>query len=291
MGKLGIICGSGFEVEGDKINVGHLLTPFGNSGELHELHTEKVDCVILKRHGEEHQIPPHKINNRANIYALKYLGVTQVVDIAAVGSLKKEIKVGDVVVVDQFIDKTKQGAEQTFFNYGTVIHVPFLEPVCADVAWKIRQAALLEKGVCGGEHSIWAEGTYLSMEGPAFSTRAEVDMYRTWGATVIGMTNIAEAKLAREAEMCFNTLAMVTDKCPSPYWFQEEVTMDAVKQSMVKNSEVANRIVKNLVNNWVPPCTCACSKALEKSVATKNVEIRGDRFWSLMQRVVMDLPT
>ena len=242
--EIGIIGGSGLynmpgltDVHEEKIS-----TPFGDPSETFVLGTlEGRKVAFLARHGKGHRILPTELNFRANIYAMKSLGVTSILSVSAVGSLKEEHKPTDFVIPDQFIDRTfARGANSTFFGEGVVGHVGFGDPVCPIVA-KVFADACAEVGVVGK-----LGGTYVCIEGPQFSTKAESKLYRSWGADIIGMTNLQEAKLAREAEISYATLAMVTDyDC----WHEshDAVTVDQIIAVMHQNSENAQKAVKAAV--------------------------------------------
>ena len=240
--EIGIIGGSGLygmeglaDVREEKID-----TPFGEPSEVFLLgKLEGRDVAFLARHGKGHRILPSELNFRANIYAMKQLGVTSILSVSAVGSLKEEHKPTDFVVPDQFIDRTF-ARQATFFGDGVVGHVAFGDPVCPIVVDTFVKACE-EVGVVGKRG-----GTYVCMEGPQFSTRAESNLYRSWGADVIGMTNLQEAKLAREAEISYGTLAMVTDyDC----WYEghDDVTIEQVIAVMHQNSGNAQKVVKAAV--------------------------------------------
>jgi 5'-methylthioadenosine phosphorylase len=242
--EIGIIGGSGLynmpgltDVHEEKIS-----TPFGDPSETFVLGTlEGRKVAFLARHGKGHRILPTELNFRANIYAMKSLGVTSILSVSAVGSLKEEHKPTDFVIPDQFIDRTfARDASSTFFGEGVVGHVAFGDPVCPLVA-KAFEAACAEVGVVGK-----LGGTYVCIEGPQFSTKAESKLYRSWGADIIGMTNLQEAKLAREAEISYATLAMVTDyDC----WHEshDAVTVDQIIAVMHQNSTNAQKVVKAAV--------------------------------------------
>jgi len=240
--EIGIIGGSGLygmpgltDVREEKIE-----TPFGDPSEAFVLgKLEDRDVAFLARHGKGHRILPTELNFRANIYAMKKLGVASILSVSAVGSLKEEHKPTDFIVPDQFIDRTF-ARSSTFFGYGVVGHVAFGDPVCPIVVDTFVKACE-EVGVVGKRG-----GTYVCMEGPQFSTRAESNLYRSWGADVIGMTNLQEAKLAREAEISYATLAMVTDyDC----WYEghDDVTVEQVIAVMHQNSGNAQKVVKAAV--------------------------------------------
>ena len=239
-------------------------TPFGEpSDDLLFGEFEGAQLVFLPRHGRGHRIPPSEINFRANIDALKRVGVTQVLSISAVGSLREHLHPGDFVIVDQFIDRTFARVK-SFFGRGMVAHVSMAHPVCGHLGNCVEQAS---KGL-----SVKVErgGTYLVMEGPQFSSLAESHLYRQWGCDVIGMTNMPEAKLAREAELCYATVAMVTDfDCWHPD--HDHVTVDQIIKVLHANADNARALVKRLVSVLKQPaCTCekGCQTALEFALIT-----------------------
>jgi 5'-methylthioadenosine phosphorylase len=240
--EIGIIGGSGlYNMDGlSNITETRIETPFGDPSEVFVLGTlEGRKVAFLARHGKGHRILPSELNFKANIYALKSLGVTSILSVSAVGSLKEEHKPTDFVIPDQFIDRTFDRSA-TFFGNGIVGHVGFGDPICPIVA-EVFAKACAETGVVGKRG-----GTYICMEGPQFSTRAESNLYRSWGADVIGMTNLQEAKLAREAEISYATLAMVTDyDC----WREghDDVTVDQIIAVMHQNSSNAQKVVKAAV--------------------------------------------
>jgi 5'-methylthioadenosine phosphorylase len=240
--EIGIIGGSGlYNMDGlTEVHEERVETPFGEPSEVFLLgKLEGRDVAFLARHGKGHRILPSELNFKANIYAMKKLGVTSILSVSAVGSLKEEHKPTDFVIPDQFIDRTFD-RKTTFFGNGVVGHVAFGDPVCAVVS-EVFAKACEEVGVVGKRG-----GTYVCMEGPQFSTKAESRLYRSWGADVIGMTNLQEAKLAREAEISYATLAMVTDyDC----WFEghDAVTVDQVIAVMHQNSGNAQKVVKAAV--------------------------------------------
>jgi 5'-methylthioadenosine phosphorylase len=240
--EIGIIGGSGlYNMDGlTEVHEEQVETPFGSPSEAFLLgKLEGRDVAFLARHGKGHRILPSELNFKANIYAMKKLGVTSILSVSAVGSLKEEHKPTDFVIPDQFIDRTFD-RKTTFFGNGVVGHVAFGDPVCAMVS-EVFAKACEEVGVVGKRG-----GTYVCMEGPQFSTKAESRLYRSWGADVIGMTNLQEAKLAREAEISYATLAMVTDyDC----WFEghDAVTVEQVIAVMHQNSGNAQKVVKAAV--------------------------------------------
>lgn len=260
--KIGIIGGSGLSKIGifentEEIDVN---TPFGKPSDKILLgKISDVEIAFLSRHGKYHTIPPHKVNYRANIFALKECGVEYLISTAAVGSLKKEIKPQDFVIADQLIDRTAKRIN-TFFEDGIVAHVGFADPFCkalSEIAYKVVK----EEGL--GTH----RGTYICMEGPQFSTRAESNLYRSWNVDVIGMTLAPEAKLAREAEMCLCGISSVTDyDC----WYEGEcdVTVASVVETMKKNSIHMANIIKKLVPKIKYKRTCECHNALEFALIT-----------------------
>jgi 5'-methylthioadenosine phosphorylase len=265
---IGVIGGSGlYEIEGlSNVKEVALATPFGApsdsfvTGELHG-----VRMVFLPRHGRGHRISPSEINFRANIWGLKKLGVTRVLSLSAVGSMREDIAPGDFVVIDQFIDRTRHRPD-TFFTDGVVAHVMFADPVCGELR-KVALEAARSTGV-----KVHDGGTYVNMEGPQFSTRAESKLYRSWGVDVIGMTNLQEAKLAREAELCYSTIAMATDyDC----WHEEHeaVTVEAVIAVMGRNVGNAKALVKAAAPRMPAQRTCGCGSALRHAIMTAKDRI------------------
>ncbi len=263
--EIGIIGGSGLYTMPGLTNVREeqISTPFGDPSDwlvLGDLEGRKV--AFLARHGRGHRILPSDLNFRANIYAMKQLGVTSILSISAVGSLKKEHAPGTFVIPDQFIDRT-YGRRATFFGGDIVAHLSMADPVCAITA------KTLESACAKAEVAAHLGGTYICMEGPQFSTRAESNLYRSWGADVIGMTNLQEAKLAREAEICYATLAMVTDyDC----WYEghEAVTTEQVVAVLNQNSENAIKVVRAAVAAQPANRTCPCGSALRDAIITKH---------------------
>ncbi|NLI27969.1 MAG: S-methyl-5'-thioadenosine phosphorylase [Acetobacter sp.] len=263
---IGIIGGSGlYDIEGLEDKVWQdVETPWGKpSDSLLTGRLNGVRCVFLPRHGRGHPIPPSRLNYRANIAALKMSGVTDIISLSAVGSLKEELPPGHFVIVDQFIDRSF-AREKSFFDTGCVAHVSLADPVCpriGDVA--ATQMAALNIPFTRG-------GTYLVMEGPQFSTKAESELYRSWGCSVIGMTNMPEAKLAREAEICYATVAMVTDyDCWHPD--HDSVTVDAVVKIMKENGERARALVQAMIPDMGKArglCPAGCDRALEYALIT-----------------------
>lgn len=266
--RIGVIGGSGlYAIDGltDVEEIG-LDTPFGAPSDKYIVGTlEGVQVAFLPRHGRGHRISPSELNFRANIYGMKHLGVEQIISVSAVGSLREDIHPLDVVIPDQFFDRTRQRVS-TFFGDGLVAHVAFADPVCPDLAELLHQAL----NECGA--TVKKGGTYLCMEGPAFSTRAESNVYRQWGMDIIGMTNLQEAKLAREAEICYATMAMVTDyDC----WHEEEedVTVDAIIQNLLNNAELAKKVIRTVVPKIAADRACLCANALEYALITDRAAI------------------
>ncbi|HSA88234.1 MAG TPA: S-methyl-5'-thioadenosine phosphorylase [Nitrospira sp.] len=260
---VGVIGGSGlYDIEGlTSTRSIRVRTPFGAPSDVITVGSlEGIRVAFLSRHGQGHLLNPSGINYRANIFALKSLGVSHVISISAVGSMRESIQPGDIVVPDQFIDLTKRRVS-TFFDNGIVAHVAFGEPVCAELG-----QVLLSAGEKVGA-KLHRSGTYLCMEGPQFSTKAESRLYRQWGVDVIGMTNMPEAKLAREAELCYATLALVTDyDC----WHETEeaVTVEAVLATLHRNVALAKEILRVVMPSFADPINCACHRALDNAILT-----------------------
>jgi 5'-methylthioadenosine phosphorylase len=261
--EIGIIGGSGlysmpgFEAQEEAV----IETPFGEPSDSYVVGTlagRKV--AFLARHGRGHRLSPSELNFRANIYGMKSLGVERILSLSAVGSLKEEHRPLDFVVPDQFFDRT-QGRVSTFFGEGLVAHISFADPVCGELA-EVVAGACKTAGV-----KATKGGTYLCMEGPAFSTKAESNVYRSWGMDVIGMTNLQEAKLAREAEICYVTAAMVTDyDCWHPE--HDAVTVNDIIANLVKNAENACRMVAAAVAAMPTTRSCKCGSALAHALIT-----------------------
>jgi 5'-methylthioadenosine phosphorylase len=238
-----------------------LTTPFGDPSDAYILGTlEGHEVAFLPRHARGHKISPSELNFRANIYGMKMLGVERILSLSAVGSMKIEHKPLDFVIPDQFFDRTR-GRVSTFFGNGVVAHISFADPICPQLSSAAH--------ACAQEAGITSKlgGTYLCMEGPAFSTRAESNVYRSWGMDVIGMTNLQEAKLAREAEICYVTIAMVTDyDC----WHEEHdaVTVDQIIATLTQNAENACKLVRQIVKTIPAGRTCKCGSALKHAILT-----------------------
>jgi 5'-methylthioadenosine phosphorylase len=263
--KVGIIGGSGLykmagmtEMEEVKIS-----TPFGEPSDVVILgNLEGVNVAFLSRHGEGHRISPSELPAKANIYALKSLGVERIISVSAVGSLREEIEPLDVVIPDQLIDRTR-GRGSTFFTDGIVGHVSLAEPFCP-----VLSQALFEASAKAGA-KVHKGGIYLVMEGPQLSTKAESELYRSWGAAVIGMTVLPEAKLAREAEICYATLAFVTDyDCWHPTY--DLVTAEMILTNLQREIDTVRRILKLLLPSIPQKRDCACPNALKCAIATET---------------------
>jgi 5'-methylthioadenosine phosphorylase len=271
MARIGIIGGSGlYKIDGiSDIKEVSINTPFGKpSGKYIIGKLEGKEVVFLPRHGVGHVISPTEINYRANIFGMKRLGVERIISVSACGSLKDELKPMDFVVVDQFVDRTNYGREMTFFRDGAVAHIEFSHPVCGYLSSALYEAAKA-LGV-----RVHPKGTYLNMEGPAFSTLAESNLYRSWGVDIIGMTNLAEAKLAREAEICYSTLVAVTDyDCWHPT--HESVTIELIIGYLNKNIENAKKVLLGVLRNIKPERECKCKDALKYAIITDKKLIPG----------------
>jgi 5'-methylthioadenosine phosphorylase len=263
MAQIGIIGGSGlYSMPGFELDREVTLeTPWGKPSDAYMTgRLAGKEVVFLARHGRGHRILPSELNFRANIYGFKSLGVERIISLSAVGSLKEEHRPLDFVIPDQFFDRTR-GRVSTFFGDGLAVHISFADPVCPQLSETLYQA-------CAAE-SVRAKrgGTYLCMEGPQFSTKAESNVYRSWGMDVIGMTNLQEAKLAREAEICYVTVAMVTDyDCWHPD--HDAVTVNEIIAHLVKNAENAARVVTRAVAAMPATRACKCGSALEHAIIT-----------------------
>ena len=266
--EIGIIGGSGLYAMPGLSDMREVTvqTPFGEPSDafvLGMLEGRKV--AFLARHGRGHRILPSELNFRANIYAMKDLGVERIVSVSAVGSLKEEHKPTEFVIPDQFIDRTFNRTA-TFFGHGIVAHVAFGDPVCPEVSGAIGQSCK-DNAITGK-----SGGTYVCMEGPQFSTKAESNLYRSWEADVIGMTNLQEAKLAREAEICYATMAMVTDyDCWHPD--HDSVTVDQIVKVLHTNADNAARVVKRAVALMPTERKCKCGSALQYAILTDPEKI------------------
>ncbi|PYQ99606.1 MAG: S-methyl-5'-thioadenosine phosphorylase [Acidobacteria bacterium] len=261
--EIGIIGGSGLYDMAELTDREEktIATPFGDPSGPYVIGTLRGKRVaFLARHGVGHRILPSELNFRANIYGFKVLGVERLVSASAVGSLKQEYEPLDIVVPDQFFDRTK-GRISTFFGRGLVAHVAFARPVCRDLS-RIAADSAVHVGA-----TVHRGGTYVNMEGPQFSTLAESKLYRSWGMDVIGMTNLQEAKLAREAEICYATLALVTDyDCWHPD--HDSVTVDLIVANLLQNALIAQKTIAEAIDRISGPRTCACKDALATAIIT-----------------------
>jgi 5'-methylthioadenosine phosphorylase len=260
---VGVIGGSGlYEMEGlEEVQTVTLKTPFGDPSDSFILgRFEGVKVAFLPRHGKGHRISPSSLNFRANIFGMKKLGVQWIIGVSAVGSMKESIRPGDMIIPDQFIDRTT-GRVSTFFNDGIVGHISFADPVCP-VLSRILYEAGKEVGA-----TVHKEGTYLCIEGPQFSTRAESRLYRSWGVDVIGMTNLPEAKLAREAEICYATIAFATDyDC----WHETagDVSIGDVLRILAQSTKIAKSAIRKAVQKLPEKRECLCATALKHALIT-----------------------
>ncbi|MGE5817569.1 MAG: S-methyl-5'-thioadenosine phosphorylase [Deltaproteobacteria bacterium] len=267
-GTIGVIGGSGlYHMDGLKnVREVALKTPFGKPSDRYiKGRLGDTELVFLPRHGRGHRWLPTEVNFRANLFGMKKLGVERIISVSAVGSLQQEIAPGDLVVPDQFIDRTSK-RPSTFFGRGIVAHVSFADPFCKHLSAKLVAAARQEGA------RVHAGGTYVCMEGPQFSTRAESNLYRGWGAAVIGMTNLQEAKLAREAEICFGTLALATDyDC----WnvAAADVEIEHVLTVLKQNVELAQKTIRRVVASLAEPRSCSCVSALKNAIITERAQI------------------
>ncbi len=268
---LGVIGGTGlYEMEGlSGVREVEMETPYGApSGPFVVGSLDGVELIFLPRHGKGHRYLPSEVNNRANIFGMKKMGVERILSVSAVGSLKEEIEPGHMVLPDQFIDRTYR-RPSTFFGDGIVAHVQFADPFCNEMRGMVAEAAANE------DIRVHGQGTYVCMEGPQFSTRAESALHRSWGADVIGMTNLQEAKLAREAEICFTTIAMATDyDC----WNEAagDVDIEEVIAVLQRNADVAKRIIRGTLARLSPVRTCPCATALSVAIVTDRSMIPDD---------------
>ena len=263
---IGVIGGSGlYDIDGlSDTRWEQVESPFGEPSDAFLCGTlEGHSLVFLPRHGRGHRLPPSDINYRANIDALKRMGVTDVISVSAVGSLREDLPPGSVVIVDQFIDRTF-ARKKSFFGSGLVAHVSMAHPVCA------RLSGILQEIARSLDIPVHRGGTYLTMEGPQFSSLAESKLYRAWGCDVIGMTNMPEAKLAREAELCYATVAMVTDyDCWHPD--HDDVSVETVVKVLLENASKARALITNGLSTLASqdsPCSEGCQTALENAIIT-----------------------
>ncbi len=269
---IGVIGGSGlYEMEGlEQVEEVVLETPFGAPSDAYVTGIlNGVRLVFLPRHGRGHRLLPSEVNYRANIFGMKQLGVERIISVSAVGSLKEAIVPGHIVIPDQFIDRTKGERASTFFGNGIVAHVGFADPTCPCLSEKLFRAAQAAGAV------THKGGTYICMEGPAFSTRAESFLYRSMGGDVIGMTNLTEAKLAREAEICYGVIALSTDyDC----WHDshDDVTVDAILAIIHQNVTMAKEIIRHAVLDDPSERACTCGTALQYAIVTDRSRIPAD---------------
>lgn len=265
MSRIGVIGGSGlYDLEGvKKIDEVEVKTPFGSpSDKFTVCELEGKEIIFLPRHGKNHRISPSNINYRANIYGMKKLNADRIISVSACGSLKEELRPLDFVIPAQFVDRTNQARKYTFFDEGAVAHISFAHPICKALAATLEQAAASTK------INAHYGGTYLNMEGPQFSTLAESNLYRSWGMHIIGMTNMAEARLAREAEICYVSLAAITDyDC----WHSEHdsVTVDVILGNLRKNVESSKKILKKFIQ-LSEEKDCSCKQALKHAIVTRQ---------------------
>ena len=261
--KIGVIGGTGlYDIEGltdiEEVNID---TPFGKPSDAITIgKLEGVGIAFLPRHGRGHRISPTELPVRANIYALKSLGVEHIIAVSSAGSFKQEIKPGDLLIPDQLIDRTRNRVN-TFFGDGIVVHIPFAEPFCPTLCQVLYESAK-EAGA-----SVHPKGTFVVMEGPAFSTRAESRLYRSWGADIIGMTALPEAKLAREAEICYAIIGCVTDY---DSWQErsQPITIDVILNVLLQNIDTAKKIIKRAVSRIPEKRNCGCATALQMAIVT-----------------------
>ena len=267
--KIGIIGGSGFyKIEGlESIKELSVDTPWGSPSDKYSLFSyEEKEIIFLPRHGRGHKLLPSEINYRANIYGMKKLGVERIISVSAVGSYRQEIAPRDIVIVDQFFDRTKYTENNSFFGDGIVAHVSLAEPVCP-VLSEVLYNSLIQQ-----ESKVHQGGTYVNMEGPAFSTKAESQFFKKMGMDVIGMTNMREARLAREAEICFSTIALVTDY---DAWHEElePVSVPEVMTNLKASIESARAGIMSSLSNIPEKRECACATALSSALMTDNNSI------------------
>ena len=272
---IGFLGGSGlYDLEGiEEVEERVIETPFGDPYLCGKLAGR--DVCFLPRHGRGHRILPSEINHRANIFGFKVLGVERLISVSAVGSLREELRPRDIVLPDQYFDRTKKSLEHTFFGNGIAAHVSFADPGCGDLRQCIAGTASKHVAEAGGSVRVNLGGTYVNMEGPAFSTKAESRVYRSFGFDIIGMTSMPEAKLCKEAEICYQAMAMVTDyDC----WHEEEgpVTVDMVIGHLMANTTLAKSILVDLVKALPPKRTCTCEKSLQFAIMTAPDAIPAD---------------
>lgn len=266
--EIGVVGGSGlYEMEGlEDVEEVAVETPFGAPSDAYVVGTlEGRRVAFLARHGRGHRLNPSELNYRANVYGFKALGATRLVSVSAVGSLKEEVEPLHLVVPDQFIDRTR-GRPSTFFEDGIVAHVALADPMCPNLRRNLWRA--VGEAGCDGHDG----GTYVCIEGPQFSTRAESHLYRSWGADVIGMTNLTEAKLAREAQLCYATLAMA---CDYDCWYEghDDVTAEMVIDNLLKSVANAKEVIRHTLRGLAAEVECGCASALRNAVLTDPARI------------------
>lgn len=283
--SVAVIGGSGFyDIDGLKnVEEYEIETPFGDPSDIIVTGTlGNVSVAFLPRHGRGHRLLPSEVNSRANIWALKSLGVDRIISISAVGSMREEIHRGDFVVPDQLIDRTRH-RQDTFFGDGLVAHIPFADPFCHALSRAVVNSALKLPV------TVHSAGTYVCIEGPQFSTRAESHLYKSWNVDIIGMTAIPEAKLAREAEMCYSTVALVTDY---DVWRDcEDVSADSVVKVVKENVKNVKSLLANLIPELAAPSECQCYKALDGAIMTQRDVINSDtkeKLAPILARVLED---
>jgi 5'-methylthioadenosine phosphorylase len=267
--RVGIIGGSGlYDVEGiTELQELRIDTPFGPPSDAYVVGTFRGQRVaFLPRHGRGHRISPTELNSRANVFGFKLLGVERLISVSAVGSMKEEIRPLDIVIPDQLFDRTRLRAN-TFFGNGVVVHVGIADPFCPSLSGTLGDAAE-QAGA-----RVHRGGTYVCIEGPQFSTRAESRIYRSWGVDVIGMTALPEAKLAREAELCYAVIALATDY---DVWHGEAVTVEMVVANLLKNVDTAKQILAEAVSGLDGERTCDCGSALRDAIMTRHDLIPGE---------------
>lgn len=266
---IGVIGGSGlYEIEGlTNIKEVRQKTPFGDPSDVYITgFLDDVQMVFLPRHGRGHKLLPSEVPYRANIFGMKKMGVQRIISVSAVGSMKEKIAPGHIVIPDQFFDRTQGKRASSFFGNGVVGHVQFADPICSELSQVLFESAQISGA------KVHKGGTYLCIEGPNFSTRAESTIFRSWGVDVIGMTNIPEARLAREAEICYGTVALATDyDC----WHDshDDVTVEAVLAIIKQNVSMARNIIKHSVTALKGGTQCDCSEALKYAIMTDHSAI------------------
>jgi len=279
--KVGFIGGTGLYSLGTDTHVEHLevRTPYGDPSErIVHIQRNGHDFYFLARHGIGHRIMPSEINHRANIFALRKLGVRTVIAFSAVGSLREEIRPGDFVLPDQYLDRTKRSADHTFFGRGIVAHISFDEPICRRLRSYVEKVA---RKVCEGESDrVISGGTYVNIEGPAFSTPAESNFYRLIGGDIIGMTSLAEAKLSREAGICYTSVALVTDYDAWHHAYAS-VSVEEIIKVLSRKVGLSQRIIQAIMDNPPEETDCPCRHGLDNAIITDPSLIRADRLAEL----------